>query len=329
MADVFLSYSKEFRSLTESAAHFLESQGFSVWWDTSLVGGDVYHKVIVAEIKACKAAVVIWTPASIQSDWVYSEATRAHRRKKLVPVKVADLDVDDIPAPFDALHVIDYDKKDDWTSAILKLAGTPVGGSAPEPTANAPATVTRARSLWSWLWPAPRPPTAPPRATPGRKAAGIDGWRRIFISYRRGDSVSARIIRDMLRGHFAQAMVFMDIENIAPGIDFAQEIRNRVNESDATLVIIGPEWASARNERGQPRIKDHNDFVAQEIALALDSGKPIIPVLVNGARLPKVSELPHSIADLANRNAYVVRPEHFHEDMERLIKTFHAWSDDD
>ena len=83
MADIFISYSKEFRSLTENAARFLEQQGFSVWWDTSLVGGDVYHKVIVAEIKACKAAVVIWTPASVQSDWVYSEATRAHRRKKL------------------------------------------------------------------------------------------------------------------------------------------------------------------------------------------------------------------------------------------------------
>ena len=277
---------------TENASRFLEQQGYSVWWDTSLVGGDAYHKVIVAEIKACKAAVVIWTPASVQSDWVYSEATRAHRRKKLVPVKVADLDVDDIPAPFDALHIIDYDSKADWTSAIAKHVGHSVDGIAPSapaaplPTAAKPEA--RKKAGWFERWTTKSNPSSEPMAaqvsvSPDARVAR--GWQDIFISYRRADSASAHFVRDMLRQHFTQGPVFMDIDNITPGMNFASEIERNIDKSDATLVIIGPQWSSARNTHGERRIDDPNDFVMREIAMALQTGK--------------------------------------------LIKTFHAWSDDD
>lgn len=124
-------------------------------------------------------------------------------------------------------------------------------------------------------------------------------------------------------------MVFMDIDSITPGMDFVQEIERNIDKSDATLVIIGKNWASARNTIGLRRMDDPSDWVVREIVLALQIGKPIIPVLVDGACLPGRADLPPSIAALAERNAFVIRPDHFAEDMQRLIKTFHAWSDDD
>ena len=79
--------------------------GYSVWWDTELVGGDEFKTVILKELDAAQAVIVIWTPASVSSNWVYSEANRAQAQKKLVTVRSADVDVRLIPPPFDTLHV--------------------------------------------------------------------------------------------------------------------------------------------------------------------------------------------------------------------------------
>ncbi len=101
VADIFISYSKTERHLTESLAGDLAAAGYTVWWDTNLITGDNYQTVIVNELRQARAAIVIWTPASTQSEWVYSEASRANREKKLIPVRVQEVDLYDIPPPFD------------------------------------------------------------------------------------------------------------------------------------------------------------------------------------------------------------------------------------
>lgn len=105
MADVFISYSRTHRALTEALANDLESKGLDIWWDTDLLAGEDYRERIMSELKGCRAAIVIWTPESVRSAYVLSEAERARRDGKLVQVRTADVDPDDLPPPFDTSHV--------------------------------------------------------------------------------------------------------------------------------------------------------------------------------------------------------------------------------
>src|SRR5262249_5439431 len=55
---------------------------------------------------------------------------------------------------------------------------------------------------------------------------------------------------------------------------------------------------------------------------ALQRGIPVIPVLVDGARMPAPSDLPETLQDFAYRNAAAVDTgRDFHPHMDRLIRT--------
>ena len=98
MADIFISYSKKDHEEARLLAAYLEAEGFSVWWDTSLKSGEQFRKVIMTELGRARAAIVIWTENSIESDWVQSEAGRAHADRKLIPVKSKSLQYKGYPA---------------------------------------------------------------------------------------------------------------------------------------------------------------------------------------------------------------------------------------
>jgi predicted ATPase len=104
MADVFISYASSDESSPREVATVLEDAGFSVWWDRDLVSGQRFQDAIVKELNSAAAVVVVWSPASVRSDWVYSEARRASDQRKLVQVRTPGLHIDDLPAPFDAYH---------------------------------------------------------------------------------------------------------------------------------------------------------------------------------------------------------------------------------
>jgi TIR domain/Phage integrase family len=75
MADVFISYAKTDRSLALKLVAMLEAEGWKVWWDTSLAIGDDFRNEIMTELGHARAVIVIWTDASIKSDWVRSVTT--------------------------------------------------------------------------------------------------------------------------------------------------------------------------------------------------------------------------------------------------------------
>ena len=104
MADVFISYSKADRPLALKLAAMLEAEGWKVWWDTGLIPGDDFRNEIMSQLGRARAVIVIWTDASIKSDWVRSEAGRAQAGRKLIPVKLPNLSYKDLPPPFDVLY---------------------------------------------------------------------------------------------------------------------------------------------------------------------------------------------------------------------------------
>lgn len=88
MADVFLSYTRADQSLAHKIVELLEKQNWSVWWDTRISGGERWDAVIEREIKAAQCVVVLWTPQSIQREWVLIEAEHGRERGILVPVLI-------------------------------------------------------------------------------------------------------------------------------------------------------------------------------------------------------------------------------------------------
>jgi hypothetical protein len=142
---------------------------------------------------------------------------------------------------------------------------------------------------------------------------------RIFISYRRDDSAGhAGRLADHLHKRFGAARVFLDIDAIQPGTDFPTVLRTSLQETAAMLVVIGPRWTSLADANGVRRLDDADDFVRLEVEAALGRDIPVVPVLVQGAAMPRRDELPASLAPLVTRQAATLDHAEFHDDAERL-----------
>ena len=145
----------------------------------------------------------------------------------------------------------------------------------------------------------------------------------IFLSYRRDDAGGwAGRLSSSLRESLPSASVFMDVDNIPPGIKFADYIAQSVAACDVLIALIGPRWASETNlrrlaelnERGEPR-----DFVRLEIVAALRRNVRVIPTRVGDAQLPSRDALPEDMKDLLDLNDYVISDRSWDDDCRRLV----------
>jgi TIR domain len=149
--------------------------------------------------------------------------------------------------------------------------------------------------------------------------AGSTG--RIFISYRREETAyPAGWLFDRLAQHFGAAQIFKDVDSIKLGDDFVQVITRAVGACDVLLALIGDQWLTITNDRGRPRLDDPDDFVRLEIKAALERNVRIIPILVDGAKMPRADELPAGLVGLERRQALELSPSRFEYDTSRLLK---------
>jgi len=142
----------------------------------------------------------------------------------------------------------------------------------------------------------------------------------IFVSYRRQESSHlAGRLADRLAARFGEGQVFIDVDTIEPGVDFAEEILRAVAACKVLLAIIGQNWLTSADDRGRRRLDDPDDIVRLEIEAAIVRGVRVIPILVEGAVMPGREDLPEGLAPLARRNAFSIRHESFPYDVRRLI----------
>lgn len=148
------------------------------------------------------------------------------------------------------------------------------------------------------------------------------GAPKVFISYRREETAGhAGRLYDAIAARFGERNVFMDVE-LAPGVDFVEQITEAVGACDALLVVIGPRWAAPADGRSDSRLADPKDFVRLEVETALR--RPdlrVIPLLVGGARMPDPDDLPESVRALARRNALELSDLRWRDDIRRLVST--------
>ena len=164
--DVFISYSREDRAKARTFAEAMEAEGLRVWWDDAIHSGQTFDTLIEQELRAADAVVVLWSPRSVTSRWVRSEASIADRGNTLVPVVIEPCDR---PIMFELTHTVDLshwdgDRNDPIWKVFLKDLARLVEFeelARPEPSARsqpeAPSRESRA---------VPLPPVATPRAEP-------------------------------------------------------------------------------------------------------------------------------------------------------------------
>ena len=145
---------------------------------------------------------------------------------------------------------------------------------------------------------------------------------KVFLSYRREDSAGyAGRVQDRLAQEFGRDLLFMDVDTIPLGVNFATVLHNEVAKCEVLLAVIGAHWLDARDDAGNRRLDDPNDFVRIEIGAALQRNIPVIPILLDGAKVPKANQLPKDLEELSLRNGLDVRHASFHNDIDKLVQS--------
>ena len=128
---------------------------------------------------------------------------------------------------------------------------------------------------------------------------------RIFVSYRREGAVGfTGRIKDELERRFGDVEVFRDVDDIAAGEDFVERLDRALQDCRVLIAVIGRSWLTVTNAEGTARLHESDDFVRREIGAALSGNVRVIPVLVNGARMPNEADLPDDLKLLARRQAH-------------------------
>lgn len=144
---------------------------------------------------------------------------------------------------------------------------------------------------------------------------------QIFISYRRDDaSYPAGRLYDRLLARLPNNHIFFDVD-LDPGIDFVEAIETSVGSCEALIAVIGKRWLVSSDEEGKIRLQNPEDFVRVEIATALERNIRVIPVLVDGASMPRSNDLPDDLKLLARRNAleWVEPRPHAFQELNKVI----------
>jgi TIR domain len=151
---------------------------------------------------------------------------------------------------------------------------------------------------------------------------------RVFISYRRLDSQSdAGRLLTTLQHELGDATVFVDTSTIAPGAEWPVEIQTALHAATTVIILIGPDWLRAgSDEYGQRPIDSPTDWVRQEIELALQQDKHVIPILLRQAKMPPPDVLPPSIRQLTSLQALELRSSYWDHDVKLLVQQLHLRS---
>ena len=143
---------------------------------------------------------------------------------------------------------------------------------------------------------------------------------KIFISYRRQDTdASAGRLYDTMSQNYNPESLFKDIDSIPLGADFKEIIESKIRECNIVLAIIGKNFIKIKDNDGIIRIFNPEDFVNMELSTAIKEKKIVIPVLVDDAVIPKVSELPENLNKLPYLNGIKLRHDSWHRDTNKLF----------
>jgi len=148
----------------------------------------------------------------------------------------------------------------------------------------------------------------------------VASLRGIFLSYRRADAAPyARLLQVQLSERFPDVPVFLDMDSIEAGTDFAEVIREAIDTCAVLVALIGGQWVTLLDEEGRRRVDHPDDYVRFEIQTALERRVRVIPVLVDGAVPLREEQLPAELHRLARLQALELSLKRYQYDAGRLL----------
>ena len=104
MNEIFISYATEDREHARMLASALRERSWDIWWDREIPLGKAFDEVIEKAIDQAKCVIVLWSAASVLSEWVRNEASEGKRRGILLPVFIEQVEA---PLAFRSLNGAD------------------------------------------------------------------------------------------------------------------------------------------------------------------------------------------------------------------------------
>ena len=155
-------------------------------------------------------------------------------------------------------------------------------------------------------------------STPVGHARGRSA-KSVFVSYRREDTQQAagRLAARLIQEFGEHVEIVIDVDTDQVGLDYRTVIAQHLENAEVVLALIGPRFL-VRNEDGKLRIQQPNDLVRMELARSLARDIAVIPVLVDGAQLPSLDELPDDLDALVFRGAVELSHQSFEADFAML-----------
>lgn len=131
-----------------------------------------------------------------------------------------------------------------------------------------------------------------------------------FISYRRQDTAPiALLLKNEIEKRLQFIRVSVDVEEMRPGDQFPEQLRNLIDTAHATIVLIGRQWMPRRGSSSQPVLAA--DWVVEELVysntapFALPEGdrfglerRAMIPLFVDCDRDFRQFDVPPNLAFL-------------------------------
>jgi hypothetical protein len=268
---VFIAYSRKDIQRVEDLADRLSARGIRVLRDvTDILVFEDWWRQLEKMILAADTIIFAISPDAMASRICVQEVEYATRlNKRILPVLLSPVRDDIIPAQLARLQYLVFTDKAD-VAAFETLVAAILAGA--------------------------------------RYGQGAQG-DTIFLSYRRDEDahVAGRIF-DHLEREFGEGRIFFDVEGIPLGTDFRNHIRTVILKSQALVAVIGRKWASRfRNYWSLPGSFRSIDYVRTEIELALEHNVRILPLLVDGAKMPNEQSLPSQISQICYFQAAPIR----------------------
>jgi hypothetical protein len=136
----------------------------------------------------------------------------------------------------------------------------------------------------------------------------------IFISYRGSDqSWATELVYARMTEAFGADAVFKAGNSLRVGEEFPAILRSEAASCPVMLACIGPGWLTATAPDGRRRLDSPGDWVREEIAISLQAGNHVIPLLIGNRTevpVPRPDLVPESIRAIVHRQALWLAPGH-------------------
>jgi hypothetical protein len=134
----------------------------------------------------------------------------------------------------------------------------------------------------------------------------------VFINYRGSDENWAiELVHARMAEAFGADAVFKAGNSIRAGEAFPPILKRQAASCPVMLACIGPGWLTAVGPDGHRRLDRPDDWVRREIAISLQSGNQVIPLLLGNhdeVAVPDPALLPEEIRSLVEHQAWRLAP---------------------